>query len=309
MIFIIEYGIRDIKRVSDLFYGGILPMKSHIYADSRLMDTNVYLNSCVIESTTSFHAHKFIEIAYVSSGAGEHQIGDKTFRVTTGDVTIINFDIPHQFTATDSPLVIYNCIFTPSFLDSVLVDSKNFCDLSSHYLLGDFYHNNFNDFINNKLHSHDHMHILNIYKRMLLEFDIKKIGYKEILRGYLIELLVTIFRLNINEQNSTQQNVINAIEYICIEHKNPIRIETLAKLANSNKTTFCRNFKELTNSTVVNFIQTLRIEKACNLILSTEKNIIEIAQDVGYNDMKHFYSIFKKITGRLPRDFKKEKYT
>ena len=38
--------------------------------------------------------------------------------------------------------------------------------------------------------------------------------------------------------------------------------------------------------------------------ISTDKNVIEIAQEVGYSDSKHFYNVFKKFTGKRPKDFR-----
>jgi AraC family L-rhamnose operon transcriptional activator RhaR len=40
--------------------------------------------------------------------------------------------------------------------------------------------------------------------------------------------------------------------------------------------------------------------------MTTEDKVIVIAQKVGYNDIKHFNEVFKKLTGMTPREYKKQ---
>lgn len=70
------------------------------------------------------------------------------------------------------------------------------------------------------------------------------------------------------------------------------------------KTDFMGVFKSVTGTTVISYLQALRIEKACHMLKQTDKTVIEIAEAVGYSDIKYFYSIFKKITGKLSKNFR-----
>ena len=139
---------------------------------------------------------------------------------------------------------------------------------------------------------------------MLHEYECKQIGYKEIMRGYLIELLVIIFRLRMQTEENKSHKIMEALDYINIHYTQNIKLEQLASMSNASVTNFCRLFKSLTGITVTHYIQTLRIEEACRLLSSTDKNVIEIANDVGYNDIKHFYDVFKKITNKLPKELR-----
>jgi YesN/AraC family two-component response regulator len=53
------------------------------------------------------------------------------------------------------------------------------------------------------------------------------------------------------------------------------------------------------------YLQKKRIEQSCRLISNTEKKITEIAEIVGYRDVKFFNQIFKKHLKMTPREFKK----
>lgn len=285
-----------------------------LWGDFTIMETNriiealskgsAYINRCVVDIATSYHSHNFVEIAYVADGEGTHNINGTQLPIKKGNITLINYDIPHKFIPSNGPLVIYNCIFTPAFFDEMLSGSRNFFDVSNHFLLGNFYTSDFASHINAMAGSSENAHILNIFERMLQEYERKQIGYKEIMRGYLIELLVIIFRLQMQTCENKSHKIMESLDYINTHFSQDIKLELLASMSNASVTNFCRLFKSLTGTTVTHYMQTLRIEEACRLLSSTDKNVIEIANDVGYSDTKHFYDVFKKITNKLPKEFR-----
>ena len=56
-------------------------------------------------------------------------------------------------------------------------------------------------------------------------------------------------------------------------------------------------FKKETQSSFSQYLNQVRIRKAQQLLLHTEQNIAEIAEEVGFLDMAHFSKVFKKQTG------------
>ena len=80
--------------------------------------------------------------------------------------------------------------------------------------------------------------------------------------------------------------------------------EDLAVIAGFSVSHFRRVFKSLTGKTLNLYIQTIRIHEACKLLKDKNINVEQVAEAVGYSDMKHFYSVFKRITGKLPKDFR-----
>jgi transcriptional regulator GlxA family with amidase domain len=139
---------------------------------------------------------------------------------------------------------------------------------------------------------------------MLQEFTEKKIGYRDIMRGYIIELLVIICRLNLYVDPNRTQKMLEIFEHINAHYKENIRVEELAAIAGFSTSHFRRVFKSLAGKTPSHYIQTLRVEEACRLLKKHTMNVDMIAAEVGYSDIKHFYSVFKRITGRLPKEFR-----
>jgi YesN/AraC family two-component response regulator len=67
-----------------------------------------------------------------------------------------------------------------------------------------------------------------------------------------------------------------------------------------------RRFKKATSNTVVEYIQRVKIEAAKKNLETGRKNINEVMYEVGYSDTKAFRTIFKKITGLSPVEYKQK---
>lgn len=263
------------------------------------------------------HSHNFIEIAYVSSGKGIHIIGDKQYTVTKGDLFIINYDVTHEFRSIpefkDGPLVIYNCIFKSEFLDKSLISSRCFSDISHIFLFNSFFEEETagNDI---KLLGKDNIEIEELYEKMYLLYQMKTYGYQELLRAYLMELLVKIFilyRQSESSENREREKTYfdNVILFMKEHYKQDIKLDDLAAMAFLSRNYFCSSFKECTGVTVLEFIQKRRIEEACHLLKNKNRKLIEVAEAVGYRDLKFFSKVFKKITGKTPSEYRKSIYT
>lgn len=66
-----------------------------------------------------------------------------------------------------------------------------------------------------------------------------------------------------------------------------------------------RKFKALTGKSVFEYLRTLRLHKAKELLLSSTLNVTQVCFDVGFNNLSHFSRIFTEEFGRKPSDFRK----
>jgi transcriptional regulator GlxA family with amidase domain len=83
-----------------------------------------------------------------------------------------------------------------------------------------------------------------------------------------------------------------------------ISVEELAKMFAIGRRHFERRFKKATNNTPVEYIQRVKIEAAKKHLEGSRKNVNEVMYDVGYSDSKAFRTVFKKITGLSPVDYR-----
>ena len=91
------------------------------------------------------------------------------------------------------------------------------------------------------------------------------------------------------------------IEYIDIHFADKLTIDELAFLFNTNRSIFCREFKLRTSKTLIEYIADKKIEKIKTLLLSTNKSLIEISDDLNFDTSAYLCRFFKKHTGYTPK--------
>lgn len=130
-------------------------------------------------------------------------------------------------------------------------------------------------------------------------------------REYQIEFYQKILKLNKPEnklQNVNQLDIkfIQEIQEFAINYKQDENMETLAKKMLMSRTQLHRKIKQLTNMSITQYINHIKIQKAKNLLQKTDLTISEIAYEVGYEDPKYFSKIFKNEAGKTPSSFRKK---
>ncbi|MEZ4771944.1 MAG: helix-turn-helix domain-containing protein [Bacteroidia bacterium] len=98
--------------------------------------------------------------------------------------------------------------------------------------------------------------------------------------------------------------IVKAQEYIEENYQEKITVDELADTFAIGRRSFERRFKKATNNTIVEYIQRVKIEAAKRNFETSRKNINEIMYDVGYTDTKAFRTVFKKITGLTPIEYR-----
>lgn len=85
-----------------------------------------------------------------------------------------------------------------------------------------------------------------------------------------------------------------------------VSLETISEVANMTKNAFCKYFKKRTNKTYFRFLNELRIEHACKLLMDdNDMAIADIAYKSGFKNLSNFNRQFKFIKGINPKKFRK----
>lgn len=95
-----------------------------------------------------------------------------------------------------------------------------------------------------------------------------------------------------------------AQEFIEKNVENKISVDELAVQFAIGRRHFDRRFKKATNNTPAEYIQRVKIEAAKRQLETSNKNVNEVMYDVGYSDTKAFRTVFKKLTGLSPIDYR-----
>ncbi|MES2681410.1 MAG: helix-turn-helix domain-containing protein [Bacteroidota bacterium] len=106
------------------------------------------------------------------------------------------------------------------------------------------------------------------------------------------------------QKNHDDDTILKAQEYIERHFAVRMTVDELAEHFNLSRRTFERRFKKATRSTVVEYVQRVKIEATKKQLEIGRKSINEVMYDVGYADVKTFRDVFKKITGMTPNDYR-----
>ncbi len=112
-----------------------------------------------------------------------------------------------------------------------------------------------------------------------------------------------------NVSVSTESRRVRKVEeYIDLNYKQEVRLQTLSDLAGMTASAFSRFFKLRTGKTVQEYIIDVRIGHAARQLVDTSKSIAEICIDCGFNNISNFNRIFKKKKGCSPSLFRDNYY-
>jgi len=262
----------------------------------------------------TLHQHEFIEMVYIVSGTANHRIGDEVYPVKRGDLFIINMDTAHAFycdTPSAEPFAAYDLLFTPEFFDQSLTGSNALEALNRSFMFYSLFHEQEEYHPYFSVSGSSYQMFGELFHRIYMEYRGQEKGYLEIIRAYLLQLIITIFRMDDSGSRKSgssrsQQAVHYILDYIRQNYAAPISVQELADRVYLSRDHVGRLFREQTGMTVTAMIQKVRVEQVCRLLQATDRTVADIAAACGFEDLKFFYRVFKKHTGQLPADYRRQ---
>lgn len=99
--------------------------------------------------------------------------------------------------------------------------------------------------------------------------------------------------------------ITEAKRYMQQHYREALRLEDVSSAVGFNATYFSTLFKKETGQNFMDYLTELRISKAKELLCGDTLSVQDVAEMVGYSDLKYFSRLFKKATGVSPSDYKK----
>lgn len=115
------------------------------------------------------------------------------------------------------------------------------------------------------------------------------------------QLSFAIFR---GQREHGDESVLKAQVFIEQHFRERISVDQLADILALGRRSLERRFKKATGNTVSEYIQRVKMEAAKKAFETGRKNINEIMYEVGYSDNKAFRTVFRKVTGLSPVEYR-----
>ncbi|MEA1787743.1 AraC family transcriptional regulator [Arenibacter sp. GZD96] len=109
------------------------------------------------------------------------------------------------------------------------------------------------------------------------------------------------FLINLNKKND-----YNLHEFMSNNFTRNLRVEDFAYLNGMSVSSFKRNFEKVFNVTPAKWVKEKRLKKAEFILQTSDKNVNEVAMEVGFENPSHFIQVFKSYYGITPKKFQEE---
>lgn len=128
----------------------------------------------------------------------------------------------------------------------------------------------------------------------------------EVLRELLSEMIDSAAEAQTDMPGSIKEVIHEAIEYIDKNYFEELTLSMLAERFCVESSYFSRMFKQETGKNLMLYIAEKRVIQAKELMKNHDISLTEIAFMTGYDDYTYFNKVFKKMTGKSPRDYRSE---
>ena len=257
------------------------------------------------------HWHDEIEFILVESGKAVFQIENSSYEIGEGEIVIIGGGELHSAYSLDSNDM---CTCKSLIFNSEMLSSKSSDAIQIKFI---------NPLINNQLNLPHHLTCTNENEKAIRTFLLELISvltsmesnFELMCKSYLYMIFSKVM-LMVTYKNSTEllntsntskiDNLKHILNYIHLNYNKLLTIKELSSEINMSEGHFCRSFKSITFKTPIDYLNYYRITKAQDLLINSDKKILEICMDVGFNNLSYFINIFKKNTGCTPSAFRKK---
>ncbi|MNP38977.1 Bifunctional transcriptional activator/DNA repair enzyme AdaA [compost metagenome] len=102
------------------------------------------------------------------------------------------------------------------------------------------------------------------------------------------------------------ERIKNVLNYIHEHYPEPLKLKDLASEINMSEGHFCRFFKQMVQKTPIDYMNNYRIQKACKLLENSNQKMVDIAMDVGFDNLSYFITVFKQHKKSTPSQYRKQ---
>jgi AraC family L-rhamnose operon transcriptional activator RhaR/AraC family L-rhamnose operon regulatory protein RhaS len=257
------------------------------------------------------HSHDFYELVFIVSGKGIHFTSENELTLRPGNLFVIVPGMEHGYKDVQD-LVLYNILFGRRLFKDRFFDLTDMPGYQALFTIEPMYRNDTRFSSMLRLTPAQIADLLPLVERMLAESDSTDYnnGAKSIAFAYLMQFLVTIFRIYEETPRGDNQMILrlaDVFSYIESHTDQPITTEELMEVANMSASTLNRYFQKCTGLSPVEFHTHKRIELACKLIRTTPLSMAAIADATGFSDPNYFSRQFRKVMEMSPKEYKEDR--
>jgi AraC-like DNA-binding protein len=249
------------------------------------------------------HWHEHIELLYFISGNATIECGSTPLQTEIGDLIVVNSNELHYGICTSANLFYYAMIIDISLLHSHspdAVETKFITPISQNRIL-----------FQNQISKDEDITACMVI--LIREMETRELGYELSIKSHLYHLLTLLVRKYVasltdiddyHDRLRDLERLAPVFRHIDDHYKDKLTVQQLADQTGLSRFHFSRLFKKLTDKSLIEYINLIRINKSEQLLQHTRMNISEIALATGFNDIYYFSRTFKRLKKVSPTQWR-----
>ena len=253
------------------------------------------------------HHHEYIEILYSLKSDADVYINSKLIKFKTGDLVVVNSGENHALTfeRADAHYVVIKVL--PEILYS---NDKSIFELK--YMMPFI----IQDSNNKRYFSSEEIggrYIRDIMTDIMNEWSAENYGYEIAIRSNILKIFLWILRYwqasnldSLDKFDYSDENlriIQSAIEFISQNYSDITALD-VAEHCNLSYSYFSRTFKKIMRMSFSQYLNQYRLNKAEQLLCTTDKTIFQIASEVGFSTSSYFIQLFKENKKFSPKKYR-----
>lgn len=258
------------------------------------------------------HYHDHYEFYYLLSGRRRFFLNNKLYHVHAGDLMAIPKGEIHRTTYFPEDVVEEKDSFQGMqgheryalrFDDAMIAHLKE--EIGENGFMSCFEHRQITIPLNRRAHLEE------LFERLLQESQGNDEFSKILSKRYCEEIILLLIRCQryhepeIVPMGIEDKQMEKAAQYMSTHFHENLTLKSMATKCCMSESYFSRRFKQVTGFGFKEYLNTIRIRHACDLLLQTNKSILEISEECGYMDSNYFGDAFRKVKNISPSKYRK----
>lgn len=233
-------------------------------------------------------SHDFLQLLYVLRGQGTlHCPQFRAFSLQAGDIALLPVGVAHVLEdATGNPLSIYAVNLAPSFAALIPALQEKPLRLRRETLKNA---------------------MPDLLRRLLLEQTLRKAGFEAMMSGLAFQLLATLVRASEAKTEALPDKSLASVARVHVYRQELERtfyrgesVDQVAARLGLSRRRFTDLFRDVTGDSWLSTVRKLRVSHAQRLLKESNRTVLAIAFECGFEDVSSFYRAFKSVAGCSP---------
>ncbi|MBU6952057.1 MULTISPECIES: AraC family transcriptional regulator [unclassified Hahella] len=118
--------------------------------------------------------------------------------------------------------------------------------------------------------------------------------------------MLSTMQINSKANETMQRKINTVVEYVINNIESPISLQEVSELVGMTDSHFSRFFRKATGNRFVEFLNRIRVSRACCLLAETDEQVASICFQVGFNNVANFNRRFQELKGLTPREYRQQ---